>query len=254
MRLKSKSMLLVHVFVLGMQMFCSSELFAEDTAFADLSFDENIAGMNCENPKCSWGTQGNDLLLIDNVNTYSSAGNALLFERPDGYKSGGWGAGMNLPQKPYDWLKIQIAFLFDGTATKATASLELREHYNKRLYFASLGSAKGKDPIVLIDGGEKWKTSKANSFDRKVWNRITWYVPSVTASDMRMHLMLETWSNSTRSWQAVGEIGSMEASKVEKPFAAFRINFPGGEEAIRLRFDDMKIEPITNEQMSSLVK
>ncbi|HAI13403.1 MAG TPA: hypothetical protein DCM28_16975 [Phycisphaerales bacterium] len=251
---KIKSIWCWSLCLVAMQTVCASPLFAQEPAFVSLNFEDQVAGMNCQSPKRNWGSQGKDLVLIDNINTVKGDGNCMLLERPEGYKSSGWGVGMNLPQKQYDWLKIQVSFLLDGPATKATAGLELREHYNKRLYFASLGSAKGKDPITLIDGGSGWKTSKTNTFDRKVWNRVTWYVPSVTATDMTMHLQLETWDSKNKAWQVVGKIGSMEASKAEKPFASFRINFPGGEESIKLRFDDLLIEPMTNEQINLLIK
>jgi hypothetical protein len=220
--------------------------------FVDLNFDDNVPGMNCENPKRSWGTQNSDLLLIDNVNTYNGQGNAMLLEREK--KNGQWGVGMNLPQESYDWLKIQIAFQFEGAATKANASLELREHYNKRLYFASLGSGRGKDPITLVDGGTGWNTASVNHFDRKAWNRVTWLIPSTSANDITMYVKLETWNAKDKQWQQVDKIGSMAASKMTKPFAAFRVNFPASEDALKLRFDDLKVEPVSNDQLSEWIK
>lgn len=226
----------------------------DDNLFVDISFDDNVAGMNCEKLKRSWGNKGGDMLLIDNVKTYSGEGNVMLLERPESVKGTGWGVGRNLPQKPYDWLKIQMAFQLDGTATQATCALELRERYNKRLYFATLGSSRGKDPIVLIDGGKKWKTARVNHFDRKVWNRVTWYVPSVTASQWTMYLKLETYDAKTGQWVQVGKLGSMQASKVEKPFSNFRINFPAGQGPMKLRFDDLKITSMANQQMELLIQ
>lgn len=254
MFLKFKFIWCCSAILLSMQMLCASPLHADDTLFFDLNFDDQVAGMDCVNLKHSWGTQGDNLMIIDNLKTYTYLGNAMLMERPEGYKAGGWGAGLDLPQKQYDWLQVQIAFLFDGSATKATCSLELREHAAKQLYYASLGSNRGKDPITLIDGGTGWRTTSVNSFDRKVWNRVTWLVPSTTASDLTMYLRLETWNATEKTWQQVGQVGSRQAAKVEKPFDLFRINFPSGEEAIKLRFDDLKIQPVTNEAISSLIK
>ncbi|MFG0247273.1 MAG: hypothetical protein ACF8OB_00185 [Phycisphaeraceae bacterium JB051] len=224
----------------------------ESKPFVDMDFNDQVPGMNCDAIKRSWGKQNEDLILIDNVQTYNGDGNCMLFERSK--KNSHWGVGLNLPQEKYDWLKIQLVFKFDGAATKATSGLELREHYNKRLYHASLGSSKGKDPITLIDGGSGWKTSKVNHFDRSLWNRVTWFVPSVTANDMTLYLKLESWDVKTKQWQQVDQIGSMPASKVEKPFALFRINFPSSEDSLKLRYDDLKIEPVSNDQISALIQ
>ncbi len=231
----------------------SGVLKADETKpFVDLNFDDQVPGMNCDALKRNWGKQNEDLILIDNVKTYNGDGNCMLFERSK--KNSHWGVGKNLPQEKYDWLKIQVVFKFDGAATKANAGLELREHFGKRLYHMSLGSSKGKDPITLIDGGSGWKTSNVNHFDRYAWNRVTWLVPSVTASDMTMYLKLETWDAKTSQWQQVDKVGSMAASKVEKPFALFRINFPSSEDSLKLRFDDLKIEPVSNDQIKALIQ
>jgi hypothetical protein len=235
-----------------MQLVRVNTVHAQDAAFFDLNFDDQVAGMNCNSPKRNWGTQGEDLVLIDNVDTYSGEGNCMLFERPEGAKPNGWGVGVNLPQKPYDWLSVQLAFKFEGTATQANASIELREVYNKRCYVLSLGSGRGKDPLVLVNERSGWKSTGVNHFDRKVWNRVTWYIPSVTADAQEMLVKLEAWDAGEKTWKAVGKIGTAAADKMEKAFATLRINFPGKAPAIKLRFDDLKISPMTNEQISTL--
>lgn len=240
--------------VFCVQVLWGTTLRAQDTAFVDLNFDDQVAGMNCKAPKRSWGNPDKDLVLIDNVDTYSGEGNCMLFERPEGTKPRGWGVGVNLPQKPYDWLAIQVAFKFDGAATQANASLELREVHNKRCYIMSLGSGRGKDPIVLLNERSGWKSTGVNHFDRSVWNRVTWYVPSTTADQQNMLAKLETWDAKDKTWKQVGKIGSQVADKVENPFAILRINFPGKAPAVKLRFDDLKVSPMTNEQVAQAAK
>ena len=225
-----------------------------DSTLVHLTFDDDVPGMASKQIKRSWGKQNDDQLLIDNIKTVNDQGNALLFTRPEGIKNGGWGIGVNLPAKAYDWLRVELTYLLEGSATKATAGLEVREVYNKRLYMLGLGSSRGKDPVILTNGKDKWLSKGVNHFAREHWNRVTWYLPGPTVAENIMYCTLDQYDSKTNTWHVVGKTGDQQGSKVEKPFAIFRINFPGGAESMAFRFDDLKIDSLTNEKMSQLEK
>lgn len=199
----------------------------------------------------NWGNEKDDIWRVDNLETYNGSGNAFLFDRQAEGDPGSWGAGFQIPSYKADWIVLQLAFKFEGPATAAKASMEVRNSSSNRLYYANLGSTKGKDPVTLINADNTWKSEVVNHFDRKKWNRVTWYIPTALGETQKMLLQLETYDRETESWIQVGKGEGLEIEVTSLP-KIFRINFPSDPQPIQLYFDDLTVSSLSNQEMDIL--
>ncbi|MBC2600793.1 hypothetical protein [Puniceicoccus vermicola] len=229
----------------------ATKFLAAGTPLASINADDLVPG---ETPPIqrNWGRAKEDIWRVDNLETYDGTGNCLLFDRQEDATPGSWGVGLTLPSYNADWLGVRLAFKFEGSATEAKASLEVRTESNNRLYYANIGSSKGKDPITLVNADGTWKTKAVNYFDREVWNRITWFIPTALGETQEMRVKLEHYDRESEDWIQVGKIEGLEIEVTQIPMI-FRINFPANTGPIQLRFDDLVIITLDDAEMASLL-
>jgi hypothetical protein len=206
--------------VVPLQLSCAEARASERDAQAPLlhlDFDDAIPGMNPRGWSKVWGEQGDDRMIISNINALGGEGNSLLFERFEGGPRAHWGSGTRIPTWSSPWLELSQAFRWEGPATRASWAFEIMGNRQQRLYEIGVGSVKGSRLVRIATRTSKSKAVPLGKTEAGVWYRVRLLLPNPAGDARHVKAVLERFDEEHAMWLAVGGVQTAPAAVVEQP-------------------------------------
>lgn len=151
-----------------MLLFLQGSTMAQETVWK-ADFRGPLPGMPPEEWKCLWGTMGDDLVIISNVNTLS--GRAMEIDR-SGSNPGMWAYGTKTADVPEGTAIFHIPFRLEDGGVNAAFGIEIGTRKGRYL---AIGFQKRHVRIF----NSKWKLiADLGTFQMKKWYRIVLRLPT----------------------------------------------------------------------------
>lgn len=182
-----------------------------------LHFDDAIPGMSPQGWTRVWGEQGEDRMILSNIDALGGEGNSLLFERFEGGPRAHWGSGTRIPAWSSPWLELSLAFRWEGPATRAHWMFEILSSRQQRLYDIGVGSVKGSRQVRIATRTSRDKAVPLGKTEAGVWYRVRVLLPHPASDARHVKAVLERFDEEHARWVAEGDVQTAPAADVQQP-------------------------------------
>lgn len=240
---------LVVVVVLGL--FGSVALHAGDDRpaipFHD-GFETQLPGQRPEGWGVTWGTQGDDLFMVTNVE-HVGGSRCMVIDRRTGSNRDGWQLGRMLPDVSDGWARLRLTVKIDGPANEARFVIKLTEAHPRTLLTVNVG-LRGWGPKLYLypavgkTWGDNWKAKKEMAvYRRDTWHRITLYAPTRGNPGEQAWGVVER-RDDDGTWTTVGQPARVPGRAPKATYGRVMFDLYGQHRGYMLYVDDVRFDSV----------
>jgi hypothetical protein len=208
-----------------------------DTAPAlSQKFDDQIPGDAPAGWVKLWGDQGDDQIMVSNVQTVS--GNcSLMLDRQNGTNVKMWGFGRPLPALQDGWYVTRFDFLVQGSGSDIAVGFEMRAQGggNERMCEVALNGMN-----VNLSNPDWTHTMALGQIVAGSWYRLTLWTPTSNGKQTMAYATME--NRPAAVWKVMGPAQSVPSAAPKGGYGFLEINTIPDKRGFELFIDDLEVE------------
>lgn len=209
-------------------------------------FEDRVPGQAPADWGATWGTPGDDLLLVSNLRAVGGR-QALLLDRT-GTNTEMWGIATTLPDTREGWLHVSFAFLVQGAGNDARFGFEIRERLPSGRRVVGLGFAASKVAVTpMSEAGAYLADQKVTlgAFEKDVWYRLELWLPAAGGPERRLPVSLSRYRGEG-AWEEAGALIQVPAVAPagNASYGQFMLVMTPGARGYRLFLDALQAEGV----------